>query len=50
MRRLSEVDETGDNIFGNAHLFYRDTLFRRLAKEFEKKKTQDEQNKKALTA
>jgi len=29
MRRLSEVDETGDNIFGNAHVFYRDALFRR---------------------
>jgi hypothetical protein len=50
MRRLSEVDETGDRIFGNAHVLYRDALFRRLAKEFQKKTPQDEQNKKALTA
>jgi hypothetical protein len=26
MRRLSEVDETGDSIFRNAHVFYRDAL------------------------
>ena len=26
MRRLSEVDETGDSIFGSAHEFYRDAL------------------------
>ena len=26
MRRLSEEDETGDSIFHNAHVFYRDTL------------------------
>jgi hypothetical protein len=26
MRRLSEVDETGDSIFRNAHVFYRDSL------------------------
>jgi hypothetical protein len=26
MKRLSEVDETGDSIFRNAHVFYRDAL------------------------
>ncbi|KIM42710.1 hypothetical protein M413DRAFT_444378 [Hebeloma cylindrosporum] len=26
MRRLSEVDDTGDSIFRNAHVFYRDSL------------------------
>jgi hypothetical protein len=26
MKRLSEVDETGDSIFSNAHVFYRDAL------------------------
>jgi hypothetical protein len=26
MKRLSEADETGDSIFGNAHVFYRDAL------------------------
>jgi hypothetical protein len=26
MKRLSDVDEDGDSIFGNAHVFYRDAL------------------------